>query len=142
MRKIVPLLLLAAATFAAYAPALRNDFVWDDAALVLRDPLIRSWRLIPESFHHFLFIDATASDFYRPMQRLSYTLDYAVHAFQPGGYHLTSVACHAAAALALYFFALELLGYFGVAERARRFVPFFVALAWALQSRRCRGEGK
>lgn len=132
MRKIVPLLLLAAATFAAYAPALRNDFVWDDAALVLRDPLIRSWRLIPESFHHFLFIDATASDFYRPMQRLSYTLDYAINASQPGGYHLTSVACHAAAALALYFFALELLSYFGVAERARRFVPFFVALAWAL----------
>lgn len=132
MRKFLPLLLLTAAIFAVYAPALRNDFVWDDQALVLRDPLIRSWRLVPESFQHFLFIDATASDFYRPIQRLSYTLDYALYAFRPAGYHLTSVTCHAAAALAFYFFALELLGYFGAPERARRFVPFFATLAWAV----------
>ena len=51
---------------AVYAPAALNGFVWDDTALVLRDPLIRSWRLIPEGFNHFLFVDATASDFYRP----------------------------------------------------------------------------
>ena len=132
VRKIVPLLLLACATFAAYAPALRNDFVWDDTALVLRDPLIRSWRLIPESFQHFLFLDATASDFYRPVQRLSYMLDYAVYAFQPAGYHLTSIACHGAAAIALYFLALELLAYLGVTERTRRFVAYFTTLAWAV----------
>ncbi|MGI8436377.1 MAG: hypothetical protein ACR2NX_05670 [Chthoniobacterales bacterium] len=46
---------------------MRDGFVWGDTALVLRDPLIHSWRLIPESFQHFLFIDATASDFYRPV---------------------------------------------------------------------------
>lgn len=132
MKKIVPLLLLVAVTFAAYAPALRNDFVWDDTALVLRDPLIRSWRLIPESFQHFLFIDATASDFYRPVQRLSYTLDYAVNVFRPAGYHLTSIACHAAAAVAFYFFALELLACFGTPERTRRFVVYFATFAWAL----------
>ena len=44
--------------FAVYAPSLRNGFVWDDTALILRDPLIRSWRLIPEGFQHFLFTDA------------------------------------------------------------------------------------
>ena len=57
---------------AIYAPALRNGFVWDDTALVLRDPLIRSWGLIPEGFNHFLFADATPSDFYRPLQRVTY----------------------------------------------------------------------
>ena len=30
-----------------------------------------------EGFQHFLFTDAAASDFYRPMQRLSYLVDYA-----------------------------------------------------------------
>jgi len=76
-------LILLAAVFFIYAPASRNGFVWDDTALVLRDPLIRSWRLIPEGFNHFLFVDATASDFYRPIQRLTYTLDYPAFAFQP-----------------------------------------------------------
>ena len=85
-----PLLLLAAA-FATYAPALRNGFVWDDQALILRDPLIRSWRLIGEGFRHCLFTDAAASNFYRPLQRLSYTLDYAAFFVSPAGYHFVSI---------------------------------------------------
>ena len=107
---------------------MRNSFVWDDTALVLRDPLIRHWRLVPESFQEFLFLDATASDFYRPIQRLTFTADYALWginradstrtnapdtgdsadtravlaAAQPG-WHFTSVLIHALAAVALYF---------------------------------------
>src|ERR1700742_4175999 len=100
--------LIIAATLLVYWPALRNGFVWDDQALVLRDPLIRSWRLIPEGFQHFLFTDATPSDFYRPIQRLTYTLEYCAVAFRPAVFHLTNIVCHLAAALALYFFASEL----------------------------------
>lgn len=102
-------LLLMAAALVVYSPALRNGFVWDDTALVLRDPFIRSWRLIPEGFGHFLFADATASDFYRPMQRLLFTFDYAVFGFAPRGYHLMSILLHGAAAVALYFLLLELI---------------------------------
>jgi tetratricopeptide (TPR) repeat protein len=118
-------------TFVAYWPAMRNSFVWDDTALVLRDPLIRSWRLTPDAFREFLFLDATASDFYRPLQRLTFMADYAwwgiarpadaataaktgapdtgdgadvaavQRAPQPG-WHFTSVLTHALAALALW----------------------------------------
>ncbi|MEA3189188.1 MAG: protein O-mannosyl-transferase [Chthoniobacter sp.] len=98
------ILLLLAAAFAVYAPALRNGFVWDDTALVLRDPFIRSWRLIPEGFRHFLFTDATASDFYRPLQRLTYTWDYASFGFAPWGYHLSNILLHGAAAVMLFLF--------------------------------------
>src|SRR4029077_6730877 len=100
VKKIWAVLILLAVVFVSYAPAARDGFVWDDTALILRDPLIRSWRLIPEGFNHFLFLDATASDFYRPLQRLSYNLDYAAFAFRPGGYHLVSIFWHAAAAVA------------------------------------------
>src|SRR6476620_10745740 len=90
---------LVVLVFVAHAPALRATFVWDDTALVLRDPLIRSWRLIPEGFHHYLFLDATGSNFYRPLQRLTFVGDYALWGFgHPGGWHFTSVAIHAAAA--------------------------------------------
>jgi Tfp pilus assembly protein PilF len=132
VKKNLPALILAALVFAVYAPALWNGFVWDDTALILRDPLIRSWRLIPEGFQHFLFTDATASDFYRPLQRLTYTLDYGAFAFHPGGYHLTSILCHLAAALALLLFAGELLNLFGVDERKWRWIAFCAALAWAI----------
>ena len=132
MKKILPALFLAALAFALYAPALRNGFVWDDIALILRDPLIRSWRLIPEGFQHFLFTDATASDFYRPIQRLTYTLDYGAFAFRPAGYHLTSILWHLAAALALLLLGDEFLALFGIEERKRRRIAFFAALAWVI----------
>ncbi len=98
--------------FAVHSPALRASFVWDDTALVLRDPLIRSWRLIPEGFQHFLFVDATPSNFYRPLQRLTYTLEYWAFAFRPAGYHFTNLLLHSAAAIALFLFALEFLKFY------------------------------
>ncbi|MFL6519783.1 MAG: tetratricopeptide repeat protein [Chthoniobacterales bacterium] len=132
MKKFLLPLFLAVAIFAAYAPALRNDFVWDDTALILRDPLIRSWQLIPEGFQHFLFIDATPSDFYRPIQRLTYLADYAAFVFKPAGYHLTSILCHLGAALALFLLANELLRSWNFDEPKRRWLAFTAALLWAV----------
>jgi tetratricopeptide (TPR) repeat protein len=132
VKKIWAVLILVVVVFISYAPAVRNGFVWDDTALILRDPLIRSWRLIPEGFNHFLFVDATASDFYRPIQRLSYTIDYAAFAFRPGPYHITSLLWHSLAAIALLFFAEELLLSFGIERRRCRLIALGAALIWAV----------
>lgn len=122
--------LLFLAALVTYAPALRNGFVGDDQALILRDPLIRSWRLIWEGFQHFLFTDVAASDFYRPLQRLTYTLDYAAYFQSPAGYHFTSILWHAAAAIALFFFAGEFLSLGKMAPARRTVVAFAAALVW------------
>ena len=132
MKKFLLPLCLALAIFAAYAPALRNDFVWDDTALILRDPLIRSWQLIPEAFQHFLFIDATPSDFYRPIQRLTYLTDYAAFVFKPAGYHLSSILFQIGATLALFLLSNELLRGWEIDERRRRWLAFVAALVWAI----------
>ena len=132
MKKFLPILLIAVAVFLSYAPALRDGFVWDDTALILRDPLIRSWRLIPEGFNHFLFTDATASNFYRPIQRVTYTLDYAAFAFSPKPYHLTNIVVHAAAAIALFVLAQELLLIFGIDPGKRRIIGLMATLIWAI----------
>ena len=124
MRNFKVICLLILATFAVYAPSLMNGFVWDDTALVLRDPLIRSWRLIPEGFRHFLFTDATASNFYRPIQRLTFTFDYALWGFAPLFYHLTNILLHAFAAVALFLFVFELT--------KKRLIATLVALIWAV----------
>jgi tetratricopeptide (TPR) repeat protein len=132
LKKFLPALFLVLVIFAVYAPALRNDFVWDDTALILRDPLIRSWQLVPEAFQHFLFIDATPSDFYRPIQRLTYLADYAAFVFKPAGYHFTSILCHAGATLALLLLCNELLRGWNFEERKRRWVAFLATLVWAI----------
>ena len=132
MKKIWAVLILLVAVFISYAPAVRNGFVWDDTALILRDPLIRSWQLIPEGFNHFLFVDATASDFYRPLQRLTYTIDYAAFAFNAGPYHVISVLWHGLAAIALLFFAEEFLLSFGLERRRGRLIALIAALVWAI----------
>jgi tetratricopeptide (TPR) repeat protein len=132
VKKSFAVLLITTAVFTSYAPALRDGFVWDDTALILRDPLIRSWRLIPEGFNHFLFVDATASDFYRPIQRLTYTLDYAAFALRPWPYHLTSIICHVAAAIAVLFLAEEFLLIFGIEPIRRRLIALAATLVWSI----------
>ncbi len=132
MKRPIAILLILVAVLAIYAPAVRNGFVWDDTALILRDPLIRSWRLIPEGFNHFLFVDATASDFYRPLQRLTYTIEYAAFAFNPGPFHLISILLHVGAAIALFFFAEEFLAAFGVETHRRGWIALLAALTWAV----------
>jgi tetratricopeptide (TPR) repeat protein len=123
---------LVALIFAGHAPALRATFVWDDTALVLRDPLIRTWRLIPEGFQRFLFVDATPSNFYRPVQRLTYTLEYWAFAFRPAPYHLTNILLHAAVAIALFIFALAFLKLYQLDDRRSIVVAAIASLAWAL----------
>jgi hypothetical protein len=98
--------------------AFAEGFVWDDQALILRDPLIRSWQLIPEGFTHFLFTDASASDFYRPLQRPpttwitrpSFSRRWDTHPRQP--------ALALAAASPLFYFAEEFLATCKMAPRA------------------------
>ncbi len=131
-QKLIICATLVVLVFLAHAPALRATFVWDDTALVFRDPLIRSWRLIPEGFRHFLFVDATPSNFYRPLQRLTYTLEYWTFAFRPGPYHFVNILLHAAAAIVFFVFALTLLRCYGITERRSAIVATVASLAWAL----------
>ena len=124
LQRVGAILVIIAATLFVYWPAQRNGFVWDDTALVQRDPLIRSWRLITEGFRHFLFIDATASNFYRPLQRVSFTLDYALWDGSASGWHVTSIYLHIAAAIALFFLAEKLTASRGWAGA--------IAVLWAI----------
>ncbi len=135
MRKLLsaPLsaLILVGVVALVYGQSVGFGFVWDDSALVLRDPLIRSWRLIPEGWQQFLFVDARGSTFFRPVQRLTFTADYALFELAPWGYHLTSIALHAAAALALRWLAAGIWArQFGAVGAV--IAPFAVALAWAV----------
>lgn len=94
-RKNLTLALLALVVVGStYIPSLLNGFVWDDQALILGDPTIYSWRNISEGWNKRLFFDQVSSEFFRPLQRLSFTLDYALFEFDAWGYHLVSILWH------------------------------------------------
>jgi protein O-mannosyl-transferase len=131
-QRIIVLAALIVALLTAHIPVFRAGFVWDDTALVLRDPLIRSWRLVPEGFQHFLFLDATPSNFYRPLQRLTYAMEYWAFIFNPTPYHLTNILLHATAAVSFFAFALALLRLYGLGQQRRLIVASISTAGWAL----------
>ena len=90
-----------------YANTLANGFVWDDVLLIVDNPRIKSWDRIPELVTRPLAQD---TQYYRPLQGLTFLTDYAVNGLAPAGFHLTNVALHALVALLVYRVSRVILG--------------------------------
>ena len=101
-----PLFLLL--TLAVYSPCLDGGFVWDDQYLVKENPFFRSPVFITEVFQHHLFHNSY-SLYYRPVQNISYMLDYWLWDRNSFGYHLTNVFLHATAAFLLLLLLKRIL---------------------------------
>src|SRR3982074_3821829 len=95
------LILLAAAGFAAHAPSLQGELVWDDGFLVRTHGFIKSPLLILEAFRHYLFLDSYATH-YRPARNLSYIVDYELWNTTLYGFHLSNILFHIGSAVLLY----------------------------------------
>ncbi len=120
-------LLVAALLFSVcvctYFNSLFYDFVFDDRSLVVDNPYIKSSKYIGEAFQKDLWDFAYEGDkpnYYRPLQTLSYMLDYGFWKLNPVGYHLTNTFLHLLNGL-LVFGIIYLL-----------FSNFFVALTSSL----------
>lgn len=101
--------LVVAVAFAVYANALPNAFVWDDLYLVVGNPGIKRWDALPALFTGDLFPGGIASGYYRPLQALTYALDYALWGLVPAGFRFTNVALHAATAGLLHAVGVRVL---------------------------------
>ena len=102
---------LALLTLAAFAPALRNGFVWDDQFNVLDNPHVRGlgwselrWMLTTAGSTH-----PGWGGQWIPLTWLTVALDYRVWGLSPVGYHLTNLVLHAANAVLLFALARRLL---------------------------------
>jgi tetratricopeptide (TPR) repeat protein len=130
-RPVVTLLVFLAATLAAYAPALGGSFLWDDNALVKSNLLIRSPLFCLEVFRHTLF-DGN-SNFYRPVQTLTFIADYWFWGMNAFGYHLTSILVHGCNAWLLFLVLRRVLPWLLAPARLRSdVIAFAVALVWTL----------
>lgn len=89
-------LLITAIAFVIYAKSFGNQFVWDDKRMVVENSFIKSWNYLPKLFTTELyhFVPTTQSNYYRPLQTLSYMFDYSLWQLNVPGYHLTNLIFH------------------------------------------------
>jgi tetratricopeptide (TPR) repeat protein len=124
------------AGLAVYAPALNGEPIWDDEYLVGQNPFFKSPVFVLEVFRHYLFFDSF-SIYYRPVQNLSYMLDYWLWAGNPFGYHLTNVLLHALSGFLLFRLLRRILpGLLDSVDRSRASITdamaFLIALVWTV----------
>ena len=86
---------IATAAILVHVPALQGERIWDDNYLAHDNPFIKSPVLILETFRHYLFLDSFSAH-YRPVQNISYIVDYFLWSTNTFGFHLTNVLLHAA----------------------------------------------
>ncbi len=97
--------------FLIYANSLSGKFIWDDKTLVRDNASIRNWSHAGSIFGENVMAGAARkSQFYRPLQVLTYTVDYSLWKLDTRGYHLTNVILHVLVALALWHLVEALFG--------------------------------
>jgi hypothetical protein len=112
--------ILALAAFVVHIPSLHGEVIWDDNYLLGENPFFRSPIFSLEVFRHYLYLDSVSSH-YRPVQNLSYMLDYLLWNGDASGYHLSSVLWHALSGGLLYVLLRSLLA--PLFARSERFNP-------------------
>ena len=126
--------LLVLVAFLVHAPVLSGEFIWDDSYLAHDNPLIKSPLFIFEVFRHHLFLDSLSAH-YRPVQNLSFILDYFFWNDDTFGFHLTNITLHAVSGVLLYFLLRRLFASLFVARLAaslRAAAAFLIALLWTV----------
>jgi len=105
MPHYIPLAIIAIAGFIVYYNSIiKGIFIWDDNFLVINNPVIKDFSHIKDIFATHLFYGSRSySNFYRPLQSLSFMVDYHFWKLNPLGYHLVNVAVHILNSIGAYF---------------------------------------
>src|SRR5213593_2742804 len=102
--RLVPVL-VALVTFAAFLPALQNQFVsFDDDKNFLDNPHYRGL-----AWTHLRWMWTTHQGHYIPLTWMTLGLDYLLWGMNPVGYHLTNLLLHAANAVVFFFVVRRIL---------------------------------
>jgi len=105
MKRIIPIVLIILLGLICYFNMLRAEFVWDDFMLIVSNNSIKSFNNIGSIFISELL---SKSDYYRPLQALSYMIDFHFYGLNPLGFHLTNIILFIFNAILVYFLFKEL----------------------------------
>jgi len=103
--------IIAILGFAVYTNSLNGEFIWDDEALVRDNIFIRGFSNLPKIFRTDIARGAAGqSNFYRPLQVLTYMIDYSLWKLDVRGYHLSNVLLHVLAGITLFWLVSIITG--------------------------------
>ncbi|MFH1877571.1 MAG: tetratricopeptide repeat protein [Candidatus Omnitrophota bacterium] len=109
--KIAVWAVLLTAVLVCYSSTLNAGFIWDDESLVLNNPLVRAPLWAFERFKQDIINSGfTYTVYYRPVQIISYALDYRLGGMNPFVFHLISLIIYFINCLLLFLLALKLSG--------------------------------
>ena len=94
--------LLIVVTSAAYFPAMKGGFVFDDETLVSNNILVNA----SDGLYRIWFTNEAID--YWPMTNSTFWIEWRLWGRNPTGYHVTNLALHLAAALLVWGVLLEL----------------------------------
>jgi len=101
---LVSIALIAILGVIAYGNSLDGKFILDDSHNVEDNPLIRSWSNLPKVFNINIRMDTGEKRrFYRPLQSVTYMIDYSLWGLNVRGYHVVNVLLHILVVLAIYW---------------------------------------
>ncbi|MFA5275676.1 MAG: hypothetical protein WC417_02145 [Candidatus Omnitrophota bacterium] len=111
MNKIV-IIILCLLSLGIYFNSLNNGFIFDDKALILNNPFIKSSNfpavIFKKDIYGHWIGQASYSLMYRPLQILTYWLDYKIWGLNPFGFHLTNLILHLLNGILIYLLLLKL----------------------------------
>jgi hypothetical protein len=100
------IVLIIACGFAAYINGAGGAFVLDDHLLIAGNRYLGGLSGVPHFFTENIASGASANwGFWRPLQMITYSLDYAIWKLNPAGYHLTNIFFHILAAICVWYIA-------------------------------------
>jgi len=111
MNKLKLIAILFLVGLAVYANSIPNSFVWDDNNLIVNNPDIKEITPgnIKKIFTNDLVYFVERSNFYRPLQSISYMLDYRIWGDTPGGYRSTNILFHTINGILIFIILSTLL---------------------------------
>lgn len=124
-KKNWPILIIIVAMMICYINSLRNPFVWDQEVTIVGNPLIRSWHYLLDIFKtNPEGRRLTSIGFYRPLEVISFLVDYTFWKLNPFGYHCSSIFLHLCNSLLLFWFLKKI--------KIKTQISFFASLIFAI----------
>jgi tetratricopeptide (TPR) repeat protein len=88
---------IVAGCLAAYMPAIRGGFIWDDDDYVTANPLLA----VPDGLYRIWFSTDAPSQYF-PLVYTTFRVEHQLWGLNPAGYHTVNVAIHCINALLLW----------------------------------------
>ncbi len=105
--RLLALVLLA--TAAAYLWTLQFGFVYDDLGQIVSNPLIQSWRYLPNYFRGNVWMQQSpVGNYYRPLFLIWLLVNHSLFGLHPFFWHLTSILAHLGVTSVVYWLVLRL----------------------------------